>query len=328
MFRALSTKFVQRFDYQHNFGHIQIFILLSSEIMQFFYSFLIYIVSGVALAANLRANSGQTSLLSDNDNLPLHPDKDIGAKLLQKIREANSNGAKMNGISYRKLAVQLVSQDDSHGFWMSQSRGSSDCTGEVNNESGTRLGICHYESSTSSHYISCESFNGKTSQIINTFDSPDCSGNRRSFATSVELDTCCFIPQFIPYYGFAMQHTFCSPDLTPFTAAKPGLMFSYHSDPKCHTESVQYYAQVPIGSCKMYVTEGDEAGVASSFGYMKLTGCAGAGRVNMRFYADAQCTRATHTGTIDLTLDPLYNTCQLDATMGGDGLWGKATCHK
>lgn len=289
---------------------------------------LVLTVCRLAYSGNLRADvSGRLS--KEEDTLPRHPDPEIGSKLLQQIRLLTSNSAKMDGITHGKLfSTGKTGQD---GFWMSQSRSSADCSGDVVSETGTRMGACHTDGHSGSHYMSCEvSDDGKVAQYRHAYATTDCSGDRHSVASTVEFDTCRFVPQYVPYYGFTKQQTSCSKGLSAFTTAKPGILLSYYSDAHCSKDAIQYFSRIPFETCRMFVSGGDEVGVldsTSSFGYVKLSGCGSSGQVNVRFFSDAQCTKATYVGEMDLRRDPLFNQCQLDTSVGGDGMWGTAVCQ-
>jgi hypothetical protein len=284
----------------------------------------------VVRTANLRADIAGR-MTKEEDALPKHPDPNVGARLLEQIRSLTSNGAKMNGVTHGKSFAPVSARSGDDGFWMSRSVSNADCTGDNTNELGTRMGYCHADGKGGSHYTTCDSTkDGKIAQYHHSFATADCGGEKRTVSTSMEYDTCRFVPQFVPYYGFTKQQTSCSKGLSSFTEAKPGVMLSYFADSACKKDSVQYFSRVPIGTCRMFVSGGDEVGEldsTSNFGYVKLVGCVGSGQVNLRFYSDAQCTQATHVGTMSLAQDPLYNACQFDASVGGDGMWGTATCQ-
>jgi hypothetical protein len=288
--------------------------------------FAIPLLVQVVLSANLRATQ------SVKEELPLHPDENIGAKLLEQIYASTAHGLKMSSLSHGK-AVPIGSANRSNGFWMSQSRSNADCSGFVTAESGTRTGVCHQDSSSGSHFIACEDSDAtKTTQTMaHFFSTPDCTGPEVSNSVMTEINSCRFIPQFVPYYGFSMEYTSCRNDLTPFTKAAPGVMFSYHTEAKCNVDSVEYFTQIPFDSCRMFAVDDDLSGSidsVTSYGYVKYTACSADGSLNMRFYADPQCSIATHRGTVALgSSNRSFNECQWDGSAGPHGLWSTAKCQ-
>jgi hypothetical protein len=280
----------------------------------------------VVLSANLRATQ------TIQEELPLHPDENIGAKLLEQIYASTAHGLKMASLSHGK-AVPIGNTNRSNGFWTSQSRSNADCSGFVTAESGTRTGVCHQDSTSASHYIACEdTVAAKTTQTTaHFFSTPDCTGPEVASSTMTEISSCRFIPQFVPYYGFAMEHTSCRNDLTPYTKAAPGVLFSYHTEATCSADSVEFYTHIPFDSCRMFAADDDLSGSldsVTSYGYVKYTACSADGSLNMRFYADAQCSIATHRGTVALgSSNRSFNACRWDSSAGPHGLWSTARCQ-